>query len=164
MTSFEVKEAKDIDIPVIISLQELIWIPTYRDILSTEQITYMFQTLYTETALKQQMSEGQSFFILYKQKLPIGFYAISQIDSNIFKLNKIYLLPEKQGIGAGKYMLLETENYVRIHNGNQLVINVNRYNNAKLFYEKMGYYIIKEVDIPIGPYWMNDYVLAKSIL
>jgi hypothetical protein len=40
---------------------------------------------------------------------------------------------------------------------------VNRYNNAKSFYEKMGFAIVREEDIPIGPYWMNDYVMRKAL-
>ncbi len=164
MTAFEIKEANEMYIPIIIRLQEQIWFATYRDILSEVQIDYMFQAIYSESALKRQMQKGQKFYILYFQKVPIGFYALSQNDATVFKLNKIYLLPEKQGIGAGRYLLLDAENKVRNQNGNQLVINVNRYNNAKLFYEKMGYLIIRSEDIPIGPYLMNDYVLSKLIV
>jgi ribosomal protein S18 acetylase RimI-like enzyme len=40
-----------------------------------------------------------------------------------------------------------------------LDLNVNRNNQAKHFYEKIGFNVIREEDIPIGPYWMNDYVM-----
>ena len=163
MTAFEIKEAKECDIPMIISLQEQIWFPTYSTILSAEQIDFMFQEIYSEKALTRQMSEGQQFSILYYQNNPVGFYSLTQIESAVFKLNKIYLLPDQQGIGAGRYMLLDAENKVRSQCGEQLLINVNRYNHAKLFYEKLGYLVVKEEDIPIGPYWMNDYVLSKAI-
>jgi ribosomal protein S18 acetylase RimI-like enzyme len=41
-------------------------------------------------------------------------------------------------------------------------LNVNRYNPAKDFYEKLGFKIILEEDIPIGQYWMNDYVMRLT--
>lgn len=44
-----------------------------------------------------------------------------------------------------------------------LDLNVNRYNKAKSFYEKMGFQVAYEEDIAIGPYWMNDYVMRKQL-
>ena len=153
MTAFTLKEAKEFDIPVIISLQEKIWFSTYQKILSKAQMDYMFQ-----------MQEGHKFSILSHNALPIGFFAISLHVASSFKLHKIYLLPAAQGIGAGKQMLREAEKYVISQKGTTLIINVNRYNKAKLFYEKMGYQVIEEIDIPFGPYWMNDYVLSKTLM
>lgn len=44
-----------------------------------------------------------------------------------------------------------------------LDLNVNRYNKARFFYEKVGFVIIKEEDIPMGEYWMNDFVMRKVL-
>ena len=44
-----------------------------------------------------------------------------------------------------------------------LELNVQRHNKAKNFYEKMGFSVAYEEDIPIGPYWMNDYVMRKEL-
>ena len=44
-----------------------------------------------------------------------------------------------------------------------LDLNVNRHNKAKSFYEKMGFTIAYEEDIPIGDYWMNDFVMRKEL-
>ena len=32
-----------------------------------------------------------------------------------------------------------------------------------IFYEKMGFEIVAEEDIPIGDYFMNDYVMRKPL-
>ncbi|MEI9808163.1 MAG: hypothetical protein WDO16_09960 [Bacteroidota bacterium] len=41
---------------------------------------------------------------------------------------------------------------------------MNRSNNAKLFYEKIGFIVIREEDIDIGNgYLMNDYVMEKQV-
>ena len=45
-----------------------------------------------------------------------------------------------------------------------LLLNVNRQNKAKFFYEKLGFTVIKEEDIDIGNgYFMNDYVMEKRL-
>jgi ribosomal protein S18 acetylase RimI-like enzyme len=45
-----------------------------------------------------------------------------------------------------------------------LLLNVNRNNPTKGFYEKLGFTVIKEEDIDIGNgYFMNDYVMEKKV-
>lgn len=49
-------------------------------------------------------------------------------------------------------------------NATVLELNVNRQNKARIFYEKFGFVIVEEKDIPIGNgYFMNDYVMQKVI-
>lgn len=151
------------DIPTIITIQEKTWEPTYRDILSKEQIDYMFEKIYSAESLTEQMQSGQHFMILLDGEEPVGFSAVSEEKPGKFKLHKIYVLPATQGTGAGKYLLHETENYLKSVGGSVLSLNVNRYNKAKTFYEKMGFRVVDEQDIPIGPYWMNDYILEKPL-
>lgn len=151
-------------IPVIISLQEKTWEPTYREILSPAQIDYMFEKIYSKESLETQMTAGgQQFFILFDAEVPKGFAAVAPEGNAVFKLHKIYVLPTMQGTGAGKYLLSAVEDYVRSLGGETLLLNVNRYNKARSFYEKMQFTVIKEVDVPIGPYWMNDFVMEKQL-
>ena len=164
MPSFSIKLAGTDDINAIIDIQEKTWEPTYRDILSSEQIEYMFEKIYSYDALKKSMLEDkQQFLLLYSEGAPIGFAAVSEAGPAQYKLQKIYLLPSSQGTGAGKYLLKSAEDYVKSLGGNKMILNVNKYNQAKSFYEKMNYKVIREEDIPIGPYWMNDYILEKEL-
>lgn len=125
----------------------------------------MFEVIYEEEALRQQMQEGQTFLLLFEEKTPIGFAAFSLKDAteHVYKLNKIYLLTELQGKGYGKVLLSAAEEEVRKRGAAVLDLNVNRYNKAKQFYERCGYTVHLEEDIPIGPYWMNDYVMRKVL-
>ncbi|TLV02822.1 GNAT family N-acetyltransferase [Dyadobacter luticola] len=163
MPSFTIKPAVETDIPTIIEIQEKTWEPTYGEILSKEQIDYMFEKIYSSDALKSQMTEGQHFLILLNNNTPEGFASVSDEGAGKFKLHKIYVLPSTQGTGAGKYLLAEAENYVKSRSGKILALNVNRYNKARTFYERMGYQVVAEKDIPIGPYWMNDFILEKEL-
>ena len=45
-----------------------------------------------------------------------------------------------------------------------LLLQVNRHNKAKQFYDKLGFKVLKMADFDIGRgYFMNDYVMALSI-
>ncbi|SEJ33771.1 N-acetylglutamate synthase, GNAT family [Dyadobacter koreensis] len=164
MPSFSIKHGTLSDIPVVIGIQEKTWEPTYREILSPDQIDYMFEKIYSPEALENQMTEGgQQFLLLFDSEVPVGFAAVAQGELGYFKLHKIYVLPNMQGTGAGKYLLAEVEQYVKSVGGKKLALNVNRYNKARSFYEKMNFVTVKEVDVPIGPYWMNDFIMLKQL-
>ncbi|WP_138475108.1 GNAT family N-acetyltransferase [Dyadobacter bucti] len=164
MPSFAIQPATVADIPVIIKIQEQTWEPTYREILEKEQIDYMFQKIYSHESLQNQIeAAGHKFFILFNQDIPEGFASVSEDEPESFKLHKIYVLPSTQGSGAGKYLLHAVESWVRFAGGKKIALNVNRYNKARTFYERMGYRVTGEKDIPIGPYWMNDFILEKEL-
>ncbi|MFT2010156.1 N-acetyltransferase family protein [Pontibacter sp. 13R65] len=164
-TLYSIRSASEADIPAIQQLAEATWEPTYSKILTQEQITYMFGLIYTEKALLQQMKEGQKFMLLQEQERPIGFASISEKDvaQQVYKLNKIYLHPHYQGKGLGKVLLSSAEAAALTHGAQVLDLNVNRHNRALHFYQACGYTLLQEVDIPIGPFWMNDYILRKKL-
>jgi diamine N-acetyltransferase len=155
------------DITAIIALQEQIWEPTYRSILTAEQIDYMFRQTYAPEALRDQMHrQGHTFVLVYRENNLVGFtsFSESRAADHQFKLHKLYVLPSEQGQGTGRKLLEEVIRQCRQKKGQQLLLNVNRHNKALQFYERMGFTIIREEDIPIGPYWMNDYVMALDLV
>lgn len=164
-TRYSIRQASGADIKTIQQLAEATWAPTYNSILSQEQVDYMFGVIYTEEELAKQMQEGQTYLLLFEQEKPLGFasYSVKDKAAGIYKLNKIYLLPGEQGKGYGKALLSAVEEEVKRQNANVLDLNVNRYNKAKEFYERCGYSVLLQEDIPIGPYWMNDYVMRKEL-
>jgi ribosomal protein S18 acetylase RimI-like enzyme len=46
----------------------------------------------------------------------------------------------------------------------ELELNVNRYNKAYNFYLKQGFKVVEEVDIPYYEFFLNDYVMRKSLI
>ncbi|MDX5419777.1 MAG: GNAT family N-acetyltransferase [Hymenobacteraceae bacterium] len=165
MSNYTIRKATTADIPIINRLATAIWEPTYRPILSQEQISYMFEMIYIPEALQQQMQDGQTFLLLQDGDEPLGFasYSVKDESEKVYKLNKIYLLPNRQGEGLGKLLLDSVEAKVSELGARYLDLNVNRYNKAKSFYERCGYQVHLQEDIPIGPYWMNDYVMRKQL-
>ncbi len=152
------------DLPVIFALAEQTWAPTYQKILSPEQLRYMFQEIYQPAAIAQQMNGGQQFLLLYQNQTPAGFAAYSPLaEPTIFKLNKLYVLPAFHGLGYGGQLIRAVEEAAQAAGGTVLQLNVNRQNPAQFFYKKCGYSVAFEEDIPIGPYFMNDYVMEKKL-
>lgn len=158
-----IRKADHEDIPAIIAIIGQTWELTYREILDLDQVRYMEQEIYNPEALEKQMAEGQDFYLLEAAGQPAAFAAGSPAGEATFKLNKLYVDPAYQGRDFGKLLLQRMEQEARQRGASFLILNVNRYNKARLFYKKQGFAIIREEDIPIGKFWMNDYVMQKAL-
>ncbi|MDQ6904821.1 MAG: GNAT family N-acetyltransferase [Bacteroidota bacterium] len=160
-----IKDASIKDLEVIHDLAHKIWPAAYSAILSQEQLRYMLEKIYALASLQHQVSQlKHHFIILLEEEIPIGFASFSpkKDGSKIFKLHKIYVLPQKQGSGSGKFLLNHVINSITEAGATSLELNVNRHNVAKSFYEKHGFSIKEEVDIPIGEgFFMNDYIMER---
>ena len=157
-----ITDATPKDIPAIAALAEAIWWPTYRPIISEGQIRYMLDTIYSAPTLSRAMNDGsQRFLLLSVDSVPTGFASFGprEKEADVYKLHKLYVLPQTQGQGLGKLLIEATKERLRSIPVNKLDLNVNRANPALGFYKKLGFKIIYEEDIPIGQYWMNDYVM-----
>ena len=136
-----ISEATIKDIKVIREIAFKTWPVTYGEILSRAQIDYMLDLFYSEET-----------------------YEHHYLNSNSTRLHKFYLLTEHQGKGMGKLMLDKIVALAKENRSDKLSLNVNRFNKAFVFYQKMGFEIIAEEDIPIGQgYLMEDYIMEKQL-
>lgn len=162
-SNLSLRRASEKDIPLVRELSMKIWPPTYSAIISSEQINYMLDLLYSESALKKQMKDQHEFIIISDGPEPIGFASISPLDAKVYKLHKLYVLPQKQGKGVGRFVIEQLINAIIRKGGNSLRLNVNRNNKAKDFYERLGFVQTAVEDIDIGSgYFMNDYVMERT--
>jgi len=161
--NFSIRRASLSDIAVISDLLHVIWRPTYGTILSEEQTRFMLSTLFSKAKMEQQILEEKHQFVLASfGKQPVGFAAYQNNfnQGHEAKLHKLYLLPEKQGMGLGSLFMQQLIQLAKSANQKGLILNVNRANPAKKFYERLGFKIVEAVDIPIGNgYFMNDFVM-----
>ena len=163
----EIKEAGIEEISIIKNLAETIWPICYKEIISAEQLNYMLDLIYSESSLKEQMEKGHQFIIAYDNNTPIGFASYSQkseTEPTIFRLHKIYVLPNLHITGVGSSLLTYICNASKTIGGIELELNVNKYNTAIEFYKKKKFTIVKEEVIDIGGgYVMDDYVMRKAL-
>jgi diamine N-acetyltransferase len=163
---YHIREANIADVAAIREIANQTWWPTYGSILTPEQITYMLGVLYSEEKISSQIANAeQTFLMLVEDEQPVAFAAYSprEEDAEIYKLHKLYCLPQTQGKGYGKILINAVAANVLAAGKQVLDLNVNRFNNARTFYEKMGFNVIYEEDIAIGTYWMNDFVMRKLL-
>lgn len=152
------------DIKYIQDIAAATWPVAYKDILSNHQLEYMLGLFYSAPSLEQQMKDNHYFFLAIQNAQPIGFASFSHEGELVYKLQKIYVLPQTQGSGAGKELLKTVEAVAVSMGGKILQLNVNRKNKAKNFYERKGFSVIAEKDFDIGDgYFMNDYVMEKNL-
>jgi GNAT superfamily N-acetyltransferase len=160
------REATTADVETIRQMAKKIWYETYLSILTQEQLDYMLTEIYSTEKLTQQISNNEQTFLLViedEQIVAFAAYSPREEDPDIYKLHKLYCLPATQGKGYGKLLINEVSAKVLAVGKHLLELNVNRYNKAKSFYEKMGFKVMYEDDIAIGPYWMNDYIMRREL-
>lgn len=162
----EIRSLEIDELTIVADLAYRIWPSTFAEILSPEQLTYMLNWMYSEEALRSQFLNGNVFFVMEIEGIPIGFMGIEAHypRPDQMKVHKLYVLPEVQGGGAGR-KFIEKALEIALGKGiKELTLNVNRFNRAVDFYLRMGFLIEKQEDIDIGNgYLMEDYVMTLSL-
>ena len=153
------------DIPYIQHIAHITWPLVYGPIVGEAQLAYMLNLIYGTSSLERQMEEGSTFLLVKENNEPNAFAAYFLKSSNIYKLDKLYALPNQQGKGLGKMLINYIIDEIRPLGSTALHLNVNRWNtNAQSFYEHLNFKLIEEQDIPIGEgYFMNDYVMELKL-
>jgi GNAT superfamily N-acetyltransferase len=163
---FSIRPAELEDINTIGFLAQQIWPDTYGKIISPEQMQYMINLFYSPASLRRQIVEDHHRFVIVEQdEEAIGFASWSEMAGpGMYKLHKLYVLPGIQGRGLGRAVLQFIYDTIRPEGATGLRLNVNRYNKARQFYERVGFFVIGEEDVDIGNgYFMNDYIMEIPV-
>jgi GNAT superfamily N-acetyltransferase len=165
MREVSIRTASKIDIPIIQEIAYTTWPSTYGHILSKEQLNYMLDMMYSSSSLENQMNQNITFFLAELNGEIVGFASTGREPmEGMFKLHKLYILPNIQTKGIGSALLEAVILFAKKNSGEQLVLQVNRNNSAVDFYKKKDFIILYEADFDIGNgYQMNDYVMGKII-
>ena len=153
--------ADKIDIQRLVHLAWNIWPEWYWPVIGPEQLAYMLDAIYNPDSIESQMERGQEFFILSIGTEDAGFLSISQTGTA--RLEKLYLKSEYRGKGTGSMMLDFAADQVMKAGGLEIQLNVNRFNPALTFYLRNGFEILREEDIPFGPFFLNDFILFRDL-
>lgn len=166
MSNCIIRHATIEDVGLIHDAAAATWEPTYREIISQEQIEIMFHDLFDPDVLTKQIRQQDGAYILAEVQGQVhGFAYVRSVreGESDYKLHRLYVHPEGQGSGIGSRLLAWTEAFVQSQGADHLFLNVNRHNSAVDFYRKQGYDIVETVDIPYKQFWLNDYVMKKAL-
>lgn len=161
--NLSIRMADQQHIPIIRELANKIWKAHYASIITEEQINYVMNTIYASESIKQQMSEGHVFRIVYLDEIPIGYISLSNKDGENYFLNKFYIQVDEHGKGIGSKVFQHILDELK--HAHSIELTVNRQNfKAVNFYFKMGFVIKAIADVEIGEgYFMNDFIMVKKL-
>ncbi len=163
----KIRQLSKEELPKVQSIAHRTWPSTFANILSPEQIEYMLNWMYSLEMLESQVDKGHTFLLAEEEGKELGFagFELNYSEGPKAKLHKIYLLPEAQGKGAGKALILEVAEGARKAGQKSLLLNVNKYNQKAIeFYNRIGFQEIYKEVIDIGNgYVMDDVVMELSL-
>ena len=155
------------DLATVARLAGVIWRRHYPGIITHEQIDYMLERGYSESALRPFLdSPGAGLAIARTHGAPVGFAAWCRAEAaRTTKLDKLYVMQETQGRGAGRRLIAHVEAAARADGASTLVLNVNKHNASSIgFYRRCGFEVRDSVVVDIGRgFAMDDFVMAKPI-
>ena len=155
------------DLATVAELAGVIWRRHYPGIITHEQIDYMLARGYAAPALRLFLaSPGAGLAIARADGEPVGFAAWYRAEeTRTTKLDKLYVLQELHGRGAGRRLIEHVEAAARADGASTLVLNVNKRNASSIgFYRRCGFEVRESVVVDIGRgFVMDDFVMAKPI-
>lgn len=145
-----------------------VWPPTFRDILSPEQISYMMKMMYAPEVMEHEFDQGIYFEVLSLDGEDAGYISYGRYADHhpdIVKLHKCYLLEKFQGQGHGSAMLRHAALAARQLGAKYLRLNVNKHNEKAIrAYLRNGFATIESVKNDIGNgFFMDDFVMQKNL-
>ncbi|GAB4019032.1 GNAT family N-acetyltransferase [Spirosoma koreense] len=164
-----ITEATATDLPIIQDIARRTWPDTFGEILSPSQIDYMLEMMYSTEALTAQIASKGHVFLLAQEtdsRNYLGYisYELNYKGEPLTKIHKIYLLPASQGKGVGRLLIERVAEVATQHANVRLGLNVNRYNKAIQFYERIGFSVVGTEDIDIGDgFLMEDFIMEKRL-
>jgi ribosomal protein S18 acetylase RimI-like enzyme len=162
-----IRPAEASDIPVLRELADKTWRESYAAMLTPEQIGYMLAWMYAPETIARELADGVIWEVASLGDEAIGFHACThEPGERRLKLNKIYLLPERQGSGFGQALLGRVHELAASLRVREVWLQVNKRNpRAIAAYERAGYRIVRSAVFDIGGgFVMDDFVMTCPVV
>ncbi len=165
-TNFNVKKAEtDEQIQRITDLAEVIWNEHFTPIIGKKQVDYMVDKFQSYHALKEQLSDGYTYYQIFDSGEFCGYTGIHPGEDNRLFLSKLYIKKDCRG----RHLATRTFEFLKElcqENGYSAIwLTCNKYNENSLgVYRHLGFETIdtQEADIG-GGFIMDDYIMEYTI-
>ncbi len=139
------------DAELVADLAERCWRHHYTPIIGEAQVDYMLTKFQSTPAILEQIAEGRDYRLI-EDESPLGYLA-TDLSDQLF-LSKLYILPEQQGRGAGRWAV---EELAKAHPDLEIHLTVNKHNHGTIvFYERVGFFKGEAVVADIGNGFVMD--------
>jgi ribosomal protein S18 acetylase RimI-like enzyme len=159
----EVTTSSQVDI--VAGLAKAIWPEHYIPIIGKEQVDFMLGKFQTSKAILAQIGqEGNHYFLIYHDFVPVGYIGIIEKYNEIF-LSKLYLTSTERGKGIGHKAIDFLIARCREIGAVYITLTVNKENlNTISAYESIGFETYGELVSDIGSgFVMDDYMMRLRI-
>ncbi|MGU3373453.1 GNAT family N-acetyltransferase [Chryseobacterium sp. M5A1_1a] len=168
MEKIKLTKATEENVSLIQDLARRSWKNAYAEILSEEQMEYMLSEMYSKAELESQLQNPNYHYYLIVDESNNSYQGFIGYEHNYedktTKLHRIYLIPESKGKGLGKLTLQFLNEKVSENGNNRIILNVNKDNGAKNFYESQGYRVYDEGVFDIGNGFVMDDFLMEFLI
>lgn len=154
------------DISKLAHMAKEIWEEHYTPIIGKDQVNYMVEKFQSESAIIQQIKDDYIYFIITRNKQPIGYLCfIKKNKINSLFLSKIYLKKPFRRMGCGRKMIQFVIQQASKLKCQSITLTVNKYNkNTILAYQKLGFIQKRELVIDIGNgFVMDDFEMSYDL-
>lgn len=132
----------------------------YDPIIGKAQNDYMLKLFQTPEAISEQLEHGYSYYFARDNGKNLGFFAFYPRENALY-LSKLYLYKDERGKGYARPVLEFLKAKALELGFNRIELNVNRNNDTRFIYEKLGFTVAWEEKNDIGNgFYMDDYVYA----
>ncbi len=138
---------------------------TYNDIMSTEEIDYLVDVIYSKDNINVSDKENDIlYFVALDDNNLVGFVALYRIGPNLYHLSKIFVKSLKQNQGIGTMLFKAILGYFNnkyVKNTNVILeLSLNCNNKTKNFYKSLGMVKVRDDDLDIG----NGFILQQDVM
>ena len=157
----------DGDVETVAALAREIWHAHYPGIISVAQIEYMLAQRYDPRLIRAELARPDVWWYRLVEYGHIVAYAALQLEPGTaaMKIDKLYVHPRRQRRGCGGRLLAQAEATTRGQGCGELVLTVNRGNQAAIAaYRRYGFAVRETVVQDIGGgFVMDDYIMTKPV-
>lgn len=162
----EIRKATYADLNNIQELSEEVLPNAFHGVLTTEQIDYMLDRLYSQEALRYDIkSEDHIAYVATIDGVDCAYACLIKQGPDLYFMPKIYVdnRQMRKGIGTKLFNTM-IENIKESHPTPLTIeVKVNHYNRARKFYEKLGFRVTREDMTSLNEAVIAEEVWSKTI-
>ncbi len=164
-SEFPIRPWSEKDFTDVRKLLSITWFETYKFIPENDLLNYL-NNFYSFEKLEElyRNKNAYCFSVEFENQLIGWMKLIDNKSEGKFYVSSLYILPNFQGLGIGKKLMLLAEQKAAELGHNDLWIGVMEKNLPTLkWYKKLGFIFIKEEPFAMSETSVNHYIGFKSI-
>lgn len=164
MHKIEIVACDSDDLAAIQRISRQTFYDTFSAVNTKENMTTFLDNAYSKEQLQKELDSPSSQFYLAKVDGDIAGYTKENFDNEEFELERIYLEKSYQKFGLGKLLVDHAIGSAKLQKADHIVLGVWEHNeNAKAFYQKLGFKKIGQHVFQLGDDPQMDYIYRKDL-